>query len=82
MDLGKYLKKKKKGLVSLQRLGNTTVMVIRVFDRETGEELTPHTFPVSSVELSVKRGEIEASLKGLDALLSDIKELEATKVDK
>lgn len=77
LDVSKYPDLKKKGLVSLSKVGKTTVAALTTFDPQTGEENDPQIAQIYAGAFDEMDKQVSAQQAGLDALKAGIEALKA-----
>lgn len=76
MDISKYRERRTAGTVSIQKLGTQYVLLVRSFDPLTGQELPSSHNNLDVEAIKRRREEIVEQINEIDALLSDVRNLD------
>ena len=76
IDAKKYLEKKKKGLVTLAKVGNAAVLSWKRFDPETGIEVDEIVEAVNSESLKKLKVEAASLLTGIESMIKDVEAIQ------
>ena len=72
MDLGRYAELKAVGKVTMQAVGNTVVVISKVYDVATGVELNDSILPVDGVSLQKQKETLRGQLDAITEFLDDV----------
>ena len=75
LDLKRYYRLQPKGLCWVEKDEENYVIKFKIFDIESGEELSPEPQYTKIIDLEKDRLELSTQLEALDSILNEIKKL-------
>ena len=71
MDLARYAELKAAGKVTMQPIGNQTVVISKRYDAASGTELADEILPVDVESLTKQAAELQTNLDAITLFLTD-----------
>lgn len=75
MEYKNYIEKKAKKLAEISRIEEGYAFIVKRFNPETGEPLSPAIETIDVDTLKQRKAELQEEIKSIDAILKEIKSL-------